>query len=136
MTTLTKVEFLKREALSQAILNYFEHLEEPEKQKQSQLQAEFIDHYQNVEFFTDKLVLNFLLEKNLPLTLLDSWHKILNQLLEPLIQQYLHWLRGEHALEFTHSYSEDKKQINKWLEEHPDFVEYANVDIRDMGSIK
>lgn len=129
--TFSKLELLKREALSRVFFLFLETgPHKADRDTLIKLQNEFIWKFNLPESIQDEIIKSFLEHRGLPI---DDWYKELRLLLEPYFKNYLKWLSFDQAIEVSRAFSNSSIPITEWLRDNPGFIEYINITIKNTS---
>jgi len=133
MSSLSKLEYLKREALSQVILDYLKNKSESEGEK---LLKSFFEEFKMKKEILEENIKNFLHLYELPNDLLLQWRKRVRLLIDPLVKEYLKWLPVEQKANFAEKILDVNYPLDDFLKDYPEFKEYINLEINTLTSPK
>lgn len=133
MSSLSKLEYLKREALSQVILDYLKNKSESEGEK---LLKSFFEEFKMKKEILEEDIKNFLHLYELPNDLLLQWRKRVRLLIDPLVKEYFKWLPVEQKANFAEKILDVNYPLDDFLKDYPEFKEYINLEINTLTSPK
>lgn len=125
----TKFNRLKREALSEALEQYFAE-DRISKNKRDLIESAFVRKFETrdvTEVDISEFCADYELSKD---TLINLWHNDMISSLDPYIKEYLKWIDTEKKIQLSQELLHKELTI-KTLEQDRNFIDYINLDIQN-----